>query len=71
MTLTDKTIFNIRLRKTPPMKDVDSRNVSDDDYVFHQPVRTDEKAEQETAIQLLRTKTARLLKPPVPQPDPI
>ncbi|MCS4293353.1 hypothetical protein M2375_001570 [Comamonas sp. BIGb0152] len=40
MSFTDKIIFNIQARTPVPKTDVDSRNVSDDDDLFHQPFRT-------------------------------
>ncbi len=62
MTPSEKTIFNFRLRKTATLKDVDSHNVSDDDYVFHHSARSGEKVEKETPMQLLKEKTARIPK---------
>lgn len=67
MTFTDKTIFNIRLRNPLPESDIDSRNVSDDDYVFHQPFRSGTELKKEATMQLLKEKTARLLKQAVLQ----
>ncbi|MGF6211770.1 hypothetical protein [Comamonas sp. 4034] len=62
MTFTDKTIFNIRLRTPVPLKDIDSRNISDDDYVFHQPFRSDVEGREENPLKIVREKTARLLR---------
>lgn len=61
MSFIDKTIFNIRARNPTAKKDVDSRNISDDDYVFHTPFQTDAALQEETPEQMLRKKTNRIL----------
>jgi hypothetical protein len=61
MTFTDKTIFNIRSRIQSPKKDIDSRSVSDDDYVFHQPFRSNTEAQEEAPEQIVKRKTKRIL----------
>lgn len=72
MTFTDKTIFSIRLRQPLPQKDVDSRDVSDDDYVFHRPFVAGADVQKEAPMQRMKEKTARLLEQAVLQkkPDP-
>ncbi|UBB17773.1 hypothetical protein [Comamonas odontotermitis] len=61
MSFTDKTIFNIRERNAIPKEDVDSRNVSDDDYIFHQPFRTVAEPTQDLPKSIYHTKIVRLL----------
>ena len=67
MTPSEKTIFNFRLRKNATLRDVDSHNVSDDDYVLHHSARSGEKEEKETPMQLLKEKTAFIHKQAVLQ----
>ncbi|CAM4404374.1 hypothetical protein COAQ111491_22180 [Comamonas aquatilis] len=61
MSFIDKTIFNIRSRNPAAKKDIDSRSVSDDDYVFHTPFQTDAALQAETREQMLHKKTNRIL----------
>lgn len=62
MSFTDKTIFNIRARKSIPKVDVDSRNVSDNDYIFHQPFRTVTEPADDLPKNIYLTKIVRLLR---------
>ena len=61
MSFTDKTIFNIRARTQLPIADVDSRQVSDDAYIFHQPFRTVAEPTEPLTKKIYLTKVVRLL----------
>jgi len=62
MTFTDKTVFNIRLRNPPLAKDIDSRNVWEDDYVFHEPFGTDAEGKEPLEGSIVIKKVARLMR---------
>lgn len=59
MTYSDKTIFNIRPRGRV-LPDVQSRSVSDDDYVFREPNAA--AVEQQEKAQGIKQKDASVRK---------
>lgn len=61
MSFIDKTIFSIRSRCPDARQEVESRNVVDDDCIFHTPFQTDAQLQEESPEQMLRKKTNRLL----------
>ncbi|UXC19895.1 hypothetical protein [Comamonas squillarum] len=61
MSFIDKPIFNIRARTQVPVADVDSRDASDDDYIFHQPFRTMAEPPEPLTKKIYITKVVRLL----------
>lgn len=61
MPFTDKTIFNIRARNSPPTKGVDSRTVSDSSYIFRQPFRTMAEPKKDFQSRKYFEKIVRLL----------
>lgn len=56
MSFIDKTIFSIRSRCPDVKQEVDSRNVADDDRIFHTPFQTDAQLQEESPEQMLRKK---------------